>query len=88
MSVFIDMHQYRRIAEAERDASTAKNKSERVDSKMDQLERRVDRLTLAAQALWELLRDTTSLTDGDVFEKMEEIDLRDGRRDGKIGARV
>lgn len=88
MSVFIDMHQYRRIGEAERDAARAKNKSERVDGKMTQLERRVDRLALASQALWELLRDSTALTEGDVFEKMEEIDLRDGKRDGKIGQEV
>ncbi|MCH9672641.1 MAG: hypothetical protein K0U93_14475 [Gammaproteobacteria bacterium] len=88
MSVFIDLHQNKRISEAAREASRASNKSERVDGRMGQIEQRVDRLALAAQALWELLRDSTSLTEADVFMKMEEVDLRDGKLDGKIGKEV
>lgn len=35
-------------------------------------------------ALWELLRDTSSLNDEQLREKVEEIDLRDGMQDGKM----
>lgn len=52
---------------------------------MSRLEQRLDRLSLACQAMWELLRDTTDFNDSDIFRKMEEVDLRDGVADGKMG---
>jgi predicted Zn-ribbon and HTH transcriptional regulator len=84
MDLFIHAHQYGRIARAEMDATTAKNKVERSDDRLSDLERRVDRLALACQALWELLRERTDIEEAEVFAMMERIDLRDGRRDGKI----
>jgi hypothetical protein len=50
------------------------------------LERQVERLALASQALWELLRATGALSDEQLLAKMQEIDLRDGKVDGKMGA--
>lgn len=47
---------------------------------------RLDALALSNAAMWELLRDRFGLTDADLISKMEEIDLRDGVRDGKIGS--
>jgi len=52
---------------------------------MSRLEQRIDRLSLACQAMWELLRDTTDFDDSSIFQKMEEVDLRDGVADGKMG---
>ncbi|MCA3006104.1 MAG: hypothetical protein IOD15_12205 [Phycisphaerales bacterium] len=51
---------------------------------VDELEQRVDRLTLLNAALWELLRDRAKLTEADLVNKVQEIDLRDGRSDGRI----
>ena len=48
------------------------------------LESKIDALALVCQALWELVREKTDLTEKDIEEKMREIDLRDGRRDAKI----
>ena len=48
------------------------------------LENKFDRLQLAFNALWELIRDATRLTAADLEAKMREIDLRDGKADGKI----
>ena len=42
-----------------------------------------ERLYLIVQALWELLRENTNLTDEDLQKKVREIDLRDGREDGQ-----
>lgn len=53
-------------------------------NKLDSFERRLDHISLACQALWELIRETTSLTEEDILAKMEEIDLRDARKDGKM----
>ncbi|MAV34951.1 MAG: hypothetical protein CMJ59_05790 [Planctomycetaceae bacterium] len=48
---------------------------------------KVDSLALTCQALWELLRDRTRLTKEELTEKVNEIDLRDGKVDRKMGSR-
>ncbi len=48
------------------------------------LEHEVQRLTLKNEALWELVRDRLQLTDADLEAKSQEIDLRDGIKDGEI----
>lgn len=88
MDLFLDLHQYGQIAKSRSEAAEAKNLAARFDARLADLERRTDRLALACQALWELLRATTRLNEEEVFKKMEEIDLRDGYRDGKIGGRI
>ena len=51
------------------------------------LEDKVDSLSLTCQALWEILRDRTKLTEEELLAKISEIDMRDGRADGKMGAK-
>lgn len=48
------------------------------------LEAKINHLALTCQALWEVLRDQTHLTDDDVRKKMMEIDARDGNTDGRM----
>jgi hypothetical protein len=43
----------------------------------------VERLALVSQAMWELLRERTNLAESDLLAKVQEIDLRSGREDGK-----
>jgi hypothetical protein len=62
-------------------ASLAAARSQRT---AEDLASRVDRLTLACVAMWELLREQTQLTDEQLLEKVREVDLRDGQLDGKI----
>jgi hypothetical protein len=76
------------IREAQRDAGTAAQKASDASARARDLEAAVERLTLACQALWEIARERWEITDDELLAKMEAIDLRDGRRDGKIGARV
>ena len=45
---------------------------------------RVDRALLACEALWSLIRDKFGLTDEDLIHRMNDIDLSDGRLDGKV----
>jgi VIT1/CCC1 family predicted Fe2+/Mn2+ transporter len=84
MGLFIDIHQYHRIGQVQGDASSARTKADRAESGMKDLERRTDRLALACQALLEILQERAGITEDEVRAKMEEIDLRDGRADGKI----
>lgn len=46
--------------------------------------RQVETLALANQAMWELLSERLGITDAELVKKMNEIDLRDGKLDGKM----
>lgn len=78
--------QERRIGDAAVRATEAKASTDRVRDDADELRRRVETLTLACQALWEIVRSHHGLTDEVILQKIEEVDLRDGKIDGAIGA--
>ena len=44
---------------------------------------RVDKLELISEALWDILREKTDLTEIDLIARVTEIDLKDGRFDRK-----
>lgn len=48
------------------------------------LQSQVDTLILANQAMWEILAGRLDVSEGELVKKMNEIDLRDGKLDGKI----
>jgi hypothetical protein len=87
MDPLFDLSQQSQVRQSVVAAAEAKHDAHTLRQELEALTRKVDGLTLACQALWELLRDTTGLPDKTVFEKMQEIDLRDGTLDGKMGAR-
>lgn len=82
-----DLSQQKAIGEARAAASEAKTKNSEQATKINELEFRVERLALACQAMWESLREQAGLTEAQLLAKMEEIDLRDGKKDGRMGAR-
>ena len=79
-----DLLQQLQINEAKSDARDAKSTANSQDNKRRYLENKVDRLSLACQAMWEILRDHTGLTEDQLLDKIKEIDLRDGKADGKM----
>lgn len=60
----------------------------RLRHQVEDLQSRLDCLTLAAQAMWELIREQSRLSDAELASKMQEVDLRDGEADGRITASV
>lgn len=50
----------------------------------DSLQTRVDNLSIACLAMWELISERTNLTSEDLKRKFHEIDMRDGVADGKV----
>ncbi|MEM8738746.1 MAG: hypothetical protein AAGG38_09765 [Planctomycetota bacterium] len=56
-------------------------------SEVRDLEDRFERLSLVCMAMWSLVQDKTGLTEAELLERVETIDLMDGREDGKA-ARV
>jgi hypothetical protein len=53
-------------------------------SQIDLLQLEIERLLMVTEALWILLRDQHGFTDELLIQKVQEIDLRDGRRDGRV----
>ena len=79
-----DLHQGRRIGEAQDSASHATRKATDFQERVRFLEERVDRVVLLDMALWSLLRERARLSDQDLMARMEQIDLQDGVADGKV----
>lgn len=80
-----EAYQQTRIAGAENTAERAMSKADRYAADISNVQRQIERLTLSCQAMWELLRDRSGLTEEDIEAKIHEIDARDGQLDGKIG---
>ncbi len=53
-------------------------------SELTELRDQVERLTLLNQALWELIRARLNVSDAELEQLAQEIDLRDGKQDGKL----
>lgn len=71
-------------AAAEATASRAASNINVLGSDVGDLKHQVGRLMLLNQALWELLQERTGLTEADLLARAEQIDLRDGKLDGKL----
>ncbi len=44
----------------------------------------LERTSLACEAMWTILRDKLGVTDVELIERINEIDLSDGKLDGKV----
>jgi hypothetical protein len=88
MGMFWNMHQDRKIKDSSNQAASAMRQSMRSDDKVKQLEQRLNHLALYTQAMWELIRENTKLNDSDIETRALEIDLRDGKADGKMNSQL
>jgi ribosomal protein S27AE len=87
-SIFWELRQLRMIGEAEAAAERAASAKVTTDTRLRELENRLDKLMLVCLAMWELLMEKGGLSEEELAEKVEEIDLRDGVGDGKITRKV
>lgn len=71
-----------RTSRAEAAASRAVSEASR---RVDELEDRLDRMALVNTALFELLCAKLGVTGEEIKAKVQEVDLRDGQADGKLG---
>ena len=67
-------------------ADRAATKATTANLRLQQLERRVEALALACQSLWEIASAELNVTEQQLLEKMQEVDLRDGKADGRMSA--
>lgn len=84
--MFWELYQQGQIHSAKSEASRAGSKALRVQEELARVSDKIDSLAITCQAMWELIRERTTLSDADIERKMQEIDLRDGKSDGKMRA--
>ncbi|MGB9624469.1 MAG: hypothetical protein ACPMAQ_06355 [Phycisphaerae bacterium] len=83
MGILWELFQQHRIWDARLDASQAREKADRVGNIVWELQSRLDRVELVAEALCTLLRDRIGITDKEIADRIREVDLTDGLLDGK-----
>lgn len=64
-------------------AGLAEAEAQRARGTAEHVEDRLDRLVLVNMALWSLLREKTGLTEQDLMDRVQQVDLSDGQLDGK-----
>ncbi len=77
---------HRKATAASAKADNAKLQASQVATEVASLQKELDRVSIACQGMWELLREHTGFTEEMLMERIHEIDLRDGVADGKMGA--
>ncbi len=71
-------------ADAKHSAREAQGDARQLQQTVRVLEQQCERLTLAAMAMAEILRDRLGVTEPEIEAKLVEIDQRDGRLDGRF----
>ena len=84
MSFIWRAYQQGQIAEAKTDAIEAKQQAAQYSDRVRALEAQVAHMALACQAMWELLRERTGISESELLTRMNQVDLRDGSQDGRM----
>ncbi|MFO7593516.1 MAG: zinc ribbon domain-containing protein [Pseudomonadota bacterium] len=69
-------------------ANEGRIKSRENTADIASLEEKIDALSLACHAMWEILQQKHGVTLTELESKIQELDLRDGKLDGKLDLRV
>ena len=65
-------------------ARQAQSEAQKASSEVEFLRHDVDRLLMIAEALWTILKEQHGYDDAELMRRVQEIDLRDGRMDGRV----
>lgn len=87
--MFWDLFQQSQISDLQSRTSRAEAAASQIASdttrRVDELEDRLDRMALVHTALFELLCAKLGVTSEEIQRKVQEVDLRDGQADSKLG---
>lgn len=83
-----DLFQQLQIRSIDSKASEAKIKSRSNEADLLSLEEKLDALSLACHAMWEILQEKHGITNEQLERKIESLDLRDGTLDGKLSNKI
>jgi len=65
-------------------AVAAQAEAREAKSDVDGLRFDVERLLMVTEALWMILKEQLGYTDDELYRRVAEIDMRDGKLDGKV----
>lgn len=74
--------------EIRRTDSVADASMQRQGNRVRRFEDSIDRITLLNMALWSILKEKLGVSDDELLKRVEEIDLSDGKLDGKVRVQV
>jgi len=83
-----ELNQTARVNSASMQASAASGTARDANQATVDLTEQLDKLTLITMAIWELMHEKTGLTEQELMHRVKEIDLRDGKADGKVTREV
>lgn len=69
-------------------ADETQRQARRADMEIHALEMRVEQLVTLNEAMWQLVCETTGLTDAHLAYRVDELDMSDGRPDGRKQTRA
>ena len=84
LEFLLEFHQNKKISDAQSKAQSASDKVESINDRLSLQDRKIEMLILVNQAIVELLVKKCRVSEDEILEQIEEIDLRDGIKDGKI----
>ncbi|USD35892.1 MULTISPECIES: hypothetical protein [Ferrimonas] len=84
LQIVWDLIQQGQIARNQADAQSASGLAVSSSTSVTELRNQLDTLVLANQAMWEILSERLNVSDAELVTRMNEIDLRDGKLDGKL----
>lgn len=84
MALWKSMRAEAEAAAATQEVNSAKSRVRDVGETVTTLRIEVDRLQMLCEGMWTLLKAKTGTTDAELAELVEQIDLRDGKLDGKV----
>jgi len=88
LELWWEVRQQQRITEAEDKATRSERETKGNTRELQELRARVDALTLACTTMWSLLQTRFGVTDEEFGRRLHEIDLRDGKLDGRIAPEI
>lgn len=59
-------------------------KARQAERKTELVEARCERLAMLCEAMWTLINEKLGVTDEELVDRINEIDLRDGKLDGRV----
>jgi len=84
MHIFWEVHQSKRIGQAKAAASRAQSAATDAKAQMREYQRQLDKSMMLIEALWTMCREAHGWSDQQLVDRVTDIDLRDGKLDGKV----
>jgi plastocyanin len=83
-----NLHQQQRIGDLAKEVASGDRSGQRAEREVRRLEDRIETMHLVMMSMWAIMQQKLGVTDQDLAEMVRELDLRDGKIDGKMSPRV